>query len=198
MVGNASGVLTTGGEVASETAPTFADDFVVFEGYTTGLIGRITSLEAAFYQEHWQLGRTFETVIASGLSAFFHRYETGVDAFFRVMHHRDGEPCPGYPGETIMGSLAVDRSGREIVGEVALRWFFLHPSLHGQGLGKALMEQAVGFARQTGAHEMVVETFEGLDAACGIYESFGFVLEARWAGLQWGRSLPERRYRLKL
>jgi len=170
----------------------------VEEGYVTGLIGRITSLEAVFYREHWQLGRRFEGVIATGLSEFFNRYEVGVDAFFRVVHDTNGTGCTAPSCDTVMGSLAVDRSGRETPGEVALRWFFLHPSLHGHGLGKALMARAVGFARQTGAREMVVETFEGLEAACGIYESFGFVLEARWEGAQWGRPLPERRYRLIL
>jgi len=180
------------------TAQGNVGDISIAEGYTTGLIGRITSLEAGFYQENWQLGRRFEAVIASGLSDFFNRYETGVDAFFRVVHHRDGEPFSCGPNEIIMGSLAVDRSGRNRRGEAALRWFFLHPSLRGRGVGKALMERAIAFARETSAREIVVETFEGLDAACGIYESFGFVLEDRWEGLQWGRPLLERRYRLKL
>ncbi|SCY66190.1 GNAT family N-acetyltransferase [Desulfoluna spongiiphila] len=170
----------------------------VEEGYVTGLIGRITSLEAAFYREHWQLGRRFEGVIATGLSEFFNRYEAGVDAFFKVMHHANDTGCMASSCDAVMGSLAVDRSGRERPGEVSLRWFFLHPSLHGHGLGKALMARAVGFARETGAREMVVETFEGLGAACSIYESFGFVLESRWEGVQWGRLLPERRYRLIL
>lgn len=168
----------------------------IFEGYTTGLIGRVTSLEAAYYHEHWQLGRRFEAVIAAGLSDFFNRYEPGVDAFFRVVHPMKSHAGPDPSDGVVMGSLAVDRSGRKKSGEVALRWFFLHPSLHGLGVGKALMAQAVGFARQTGARQIVVETFEGLSAACGIYESVGFVLEKRWEGTQWGRPLPERRYRL--
>ena len=170
----------------------------VEEGYVTGLIGRITSLEASFYRERWQLGRRFEGVIATGLSEFFNRYEAGVDAFFRVMQYTESPGCPMPLCDNVMGSLAVDRSGREKPGEVALRWFFLHPSLHGHGLGKTLMARAVGFARETGAREMVVETFEGLEAACAIYESSGFVLESRWEGVQWGRPLPERRYRLVL
>ncbi|WP_236893149.1 GNAT family N-acetyltransferase [Desulfoluna limicola] len=175
-----------------------SNDMSIVEGYTTGLIGRVASLEAVFYREHWQLGRPFEAVIASGLSDYFNRYETGVDAFFRVVHHKECGSLSGQPREMVMGSLAVDRSGRNREGEVALRWFFLHPSLHGRGLGKLLMHRAVAFARETGVRDIEVETFEGLDAACGIYESFGFELEGRWEGRQWGRPLPERRYRLIL
>ena len=77
--------------------PGMDDNCSIIEGYTTGLIGRITSLEAEFYQERWQLGRRFEAVIASGFSDFFNRYETGVDAFFRVVHHKDSELCLSPP-----------------------------------------------------------------------------------------------------
>lgn len=168
-----------------------SQEWFIAEGMVPGLIGRVTSLESAYYKEHWQLGKHFESVIFKGLSDFFDRYVAGLDAFFRVAIPNGMTPS----SDLIMGSMAVDCTGRQCSGEVALRWFFLHPSLHGLGVGKALMGMGIAFAEGIGASEIVVETFEGLDAACGIYEASGFYLEERWEGHQWGRPLPERRYR---
>ena len=166
-----------------------ASQYEIVSGYTTGLIGRMTSLEAHYYASRWQLGPSFEAVIAAGLADFFTRFEPERDAIFRVVT----------PDESVaMGTLALDVSGRDKSGEASLRWFFLHPELHGKGIGKALMASALKHARGIGLSEVVVETFEGLAAAIAIYEANGFFLEKRWEGRQWGRVLPERRYRLVL
>ena len=159
------------------------------QGYATGLLGRMTLMEALYYDEKWQLGPAFEAVIASGLAEFFSRFDDARDTIFRVVTEQ--EPIA-------MGTLALDVGGRENPGEGALRWFFLHPELHGLGLGKRLMEAVLSHAQGIGLSEVVVETFEGLDSAIAIYEAFGFQLEDRWEGAQWGRILPERRYRLVL
>ena len=161
----------------------------IVSGHEAGLIGRMTMLEATDYKNRWGLGLRFEAVIAKGLADFFTRYDASRDAIFRVVTSE--EPLA-------MGTLALDVSGRAEEGEGALRWFFLHPELCGRGLGKALMGHALAHGRALGLSRVVVETFEGLEAAISIYEAHGFRLESRWKGEQWGRVLMERRYLLEL
>ena len=37
-------------------------------------------------------------------------------------------------------------------------------------------------------------TFQGLDAARRLYESYGFQLEEEWPGAQWGKEVVEQRF----
>lgn len=47
----------------------------------------------------------------------------------------------------------------------------------GSGVGSALMQAGIAFARQAGAHKIVLEVFPHNEAALALYEKFGFVRE---------------------
>jgi putative acetyltransferase len=51
---------------------------------------------------------------------------------------------------------------------------YLLPEARGHGLGKLLIEMALGYARQQGYHNVYIETMPELKKAMGIYEKFGF------------------------
>lgn len=56
-----------------------------------------------------------------------------------------------------------------------LRKLFLLPESRGKGLGKALTEACIGFARAQGFEQCYLDTLENMDAAIGLYEKIGFV-----------------------
>jgi len=59
-------------------------------------------------------------------------------------------------------------------GTCELVKMYLHPSARGKGLGKALIEKCMEFARQAGYKKMYIETMPELATAISIYEKFGF------------------------
>jgi ribosomal protein S18 acetylase RimI-like enzyme len=58
--------------------------------------------------------------------------------------------------------------------ECYLAELYVAPSSRGRGLGRALMEEAIAFARGRGAGYMDLNTGEDDVAARGLYESLGF------------------------
>jgi ribosomal protein S18 acetylase RimI-like enzyme len=59
--------------------------------------------------------------------------------------------------------------------ECYLAELYVVPSRRGQGLGRALMEEAIELARREGANEMLLGTSEDDVAARALYESLGFI-----------------------
>ena len=58
--------------------------------------------------------------------------------------------------------------------ECYLAELYVQPSERGRGIGRALMEAAIEFARERGADYMDLGTAESDGAARGLYESLGF------------------------
>lgn len=56
-----------------------------------------------------------------------------------------------------------------------LRWVVLAPEGRGLGLGRAMVERALDYARARGYSRVFLETTDGLDASMAIYKKLGFV-----------------------
>ncbi len=74
------------------------------------------------------------------------------------------------------GSRAVGMAGayREDSGRWNVISMWVDPAARGRGIGQALLESAVGFAREHGAGEIVLGVTDGNDAARTLYETYGF------------------------
>jgi GNAT superfamily N-acetyltransferase len=59
--------------------------------------------------------------------------------------------------------------------EPEVRFLAVHPSMRGQGLGKALMDECVQRALRSGANALGLHTMELMRAAVHMYERMGFV-----------------------
>jgi putative acetyltransferase len=94
----------------------------------------------------------------------------------------------------IVGQIHVDTTGHgfgEIGMMVARDW-------RGRGVGTALMEHAIGWAREQGLHKLCLDVFAHNEAAIALYRKLGFVEEGRrvkqyrrgngelWDGIQMG------------
>ena len=154
---------------------------VEYNGYMPGTIGRITEIEAKYYNSKWGFGRTFEAKIATTLSGFICDFDRDRDGLWTA--------CID---DRVEGSIAVD--GREHDTEGAqLRWFFLSPEFRGQGIGDSLIGHAMDFCKQKKYSRVYLWTFEGLTSARRLYEKYGFRLVEQHEGSHWGTKVTEQK-----
>ncbi|MBO2926752.1 bifunctional helix-turn-helix transcriptional regulator/GNAT family N-acetyltransferase [Metapseudomonas otitidis] len=166
------------GEHAGATLPSPQ----LYPGYRPGLIGRITQMHADFYARNSGFGQVFESQVASGLADFCER-----------LVHPCNQLWTAVAGEHIVGSIAIDGQSMGH-NEAHLRWFMLEEAYHGHGLGRCLLETALGFCDTNGFDAVHLWTFSGLDAARHLYEKQGFVLRQAREGSQWGTSVIEQHF----
>ena len=169
------------GRQASEPAPPVAHT-AIKQGYTSGLIGRIVDMHAAYYSRHAGLGAAFEAKVAGELADFTGRLNNPENAIWYVQR-----------GENIAGSIAID--GEDLRDQRAhLRWFIVDDEIRGTGTGRSLIHKALEFCDDSGFRETHLWTFKGLDAARSVYEKSGFSLAEETRGVQWGVELLEQKF----
>jgi GNAT superfamily N-acetyltransferase len=159
---------------------------VTVSGYIPGAIGRIVELHGRYYHEYWGFDLFFESKVATELSEFLCRFNEARDGFWVVSVEG-----------SIIGSIAIDGLNYDSKG-AHLRWFIVTPENQGQGIGKALIKEAIEFCRRAKFNRVYLWTFTGLDAARHLYEKFGFKLSEQHEGNQWGKKVMEQMFELSL
>lgn len=151
-------------------------------GYRPGLIGQVVALHADYYSRALGFGQAFESKVALGLAEFCGRLERPCNRIWLAMD-----------GDRILGSVAID--GEDLGGGIAhLRWFIVHDSLRGTGLGRRMLTEAVRFCDERNAPSTHLWTVRGLDAAVHLYNSLGFELAAEYDDQSWGLPMREMRF----
>ncbi|WP_431281053.1 GNAT family N-acetyltransferase [Humitalea sp. 24SJ18S-53] len=129
-------------------------------------------------------------------------------ALYAAEHGWDAMAFEGYVGGIIAAFAAADPAGRGMwiatiddapVGSVAvmddgggtarLRLLILDPAARGRGLGRALLAEAMGFARAAGYRQMTLSTYASLVAARALYAAQGFALVRATPTHDWGQAL---------
>ena len=162
---------------------------VTFEqGWRPGVIGEIASLHGVYYAREWGFGAFFEAKVAAELAAFVSRYDPARDLLLTA--RRDG---------AFLASVTIDGSDPDLAsGESHLRWFITSDAARGSGVGGGLMTKAMDFLREAGFRSCYLTTFQGLDAARGLYERHGFELTVESDSETWGVTVREQRFELAL
>ena len=83
-----------------------------------------------------------------------------------------GQIFLGLLDDVIVGCVAMVRTSPT---DFELAKMAVSPAVHGQGVGKLLCQHAIGYARQSGAKTVWLETNRVLTPAISLYERVGFV-----------------------
>ena len=144
----------------------------------------VTFLHGTLYSEEYGLDSTFEVEVGQEITGFIRQFDPRRDGFWVAE-----------AGDLVVGAIVIVHRGRE---EAQLRWFILHPSYRGLGLGRELMTYTVDFCKDKQYTKVFLWTFNELHAAIHLYQSFGFERTETKTHLCWGRNLTEERYELDL
>ena len=155
-------------------------------GYFPGAIGKITTLHAVYYKEHWGLDHSFETQVGKEVSDFITHFDEKKDGLWNAMS-----------GDELAGCIAI-AGDRDQPEDARLRCYIVDPFFQGQGIGKTLIKRAIHFCMKAGYRRIYLWTFKGLNSAQSIYEQNGFKLTEERDVEQWGGIISEQRFDLVL
>ncbi|MCP4328307.1 MAG: GNAT family N-acetyltransferase [Alphaproteobacteria bacterium] len=104
-------------------------------GHRPGALGWVVGIHGTYYAEAWNFGPEFEAKVAAGMGRFLAEFEAGRDGFWLAL-----------VDDRMAGSVSVDRSKAATSG-AHLRWFIVDDRFRGQGIGRRLLEAAIGLCR---------------------------------------------------
>jgi len=94
-----------------------------------------------------------------------------------LRRHRDAAVFVAEAPEGIVGRLSIARDSHPASRHVADLGLMVAASHRRRGIGWALLEQAVRWARESGVRKIELHVFPHNEAAIRLYERFGFVRE---------------------
>ena len=167
--------------LSSGKSPT---ETLVIRSHKPGDIGLIAYKHAAFYSERYGFDVTFDAYVASALSEFVLNYDPEKEHLWVVEE-----------GSTPVAFIAIVNVDDEVA---QLRWFLVEPHLRGNGLGKKLLNEAVGFCRRRNYKRVILWTVANLQVARKLYSRFGFEVSDSKTHEIWGQNLTEEMWELQL
>ena len=151
------------GRLRHHLAPeTLAASPVTYRNLGPGDAGWIAMRFGELYRHQFDVDHTFEGIVLDAMSEYLRDLDPARDRVWIV--ERAG---------LRLGSILLMHTEDPSVAK--LRLFFLDPLARGQGIGTALMDQCLSFARATGYGRVTLWTQGQLSAAIRHYERAGFV-----------------------
>jgi GNAT superfamily N-acetyltransferase len=159
------------------------DDIQIRTTIKPGDIGYIIYLHGILYAAEFDWDYSFETYVAEPLSEFARSNDPHQRIWIVEQSDR------------VCGSIALVRISSD---KAQLRWFLIHPSLRGKGIGKKLMTLLMDFASQEHYQSIELWTVKGLEVACALYRRYGFELSEEKTSHIWGSTVIEQKYLLNI
>ncbi len=150
---------------------------VVIRGHRLGELGWLIHRQGLVYNEQFGWNIEFEALIAGIYSQFQFAPDTPAKQLW--VAEQDGR---------IVGSIFVMPSDG-LPGSAQLRMLYTEPAARGQGIGTALVGQAVSFAREHGYARMRLWTHTNQAAARKLYAAAGFAIVETMPEHNFGKDL---------
>ncbi len=154
----------------------------IIREHRAGDMGWVISAHGRLYSEEYGWDLTFEALVAEIAAKFLREFKPGRERCF--IAELDGAPA---------GSAFVVQDDE---ATAKLRLVLVEKRAQGYGLGKRLVQEAVGFARAAGYARMVLWTNDILHAARAIYIAEGFKLVAEERHHSFGQDLVGQNWEL--
>ncbi|HSS98488.1 MAG TPA: helix-turn-helix domain-containing GNAT family N-acetyltransferase [Terriglobales bacterium] len=138
-----------------------------------GDMGWIVHRHGELYAQEYQYDERFEALVAEVTAKFIQNFDPKRERCW--IAERDAE---------ILGSIFIVQESKSVA---KLRLLFVEPGARGLGIGRNLVTECVGFARQAGYKKIVLWTQSELSAARHLYEEAGFKLIKKEPHQSWGR-----------
>ena len=149
-----------------------------------GDFGWMVTRHAVLYAQEYQWTENFEGLCAQIVAEFLNNFDPHYERAW--IAERDGEP---------VGSMLLAKETPEVA---RLRLLLVEPSARGLGIGTALTDACIGFARQCGYRRITLWTHRVLTAARHVYERAGFRLTSSEARQSWGQDVVSEYWDMEL
>lgn len=160
-------------------------DPVVLRSHRIGELGWLVHRQGLLYNQQYGWNGDFEALIARIYNEFHFAPDTPPKNLW--VADKDGD---------IAGSIFCMPSDG-IEGSAQLRMLYVEPWARGQGVGRALVEQCVAFARDAGYERMRLWTHEIQVAARKLYAAAGFRIVEEWDHESFGKQLHAEIWELR-
>jgi GNAT superfamily N-acetyltransferase len=149
-----------------------------------GDLGWVIARHAMLYGEEYGWGAPFEGLCAQIVSDFINHYDPQRERCW--IAERGGEN---------VGSIFLVKETDEVA---RMRLLLVEPSVRGLGIGVALVDASIAFAREAGYRRITLWTHSILAAARVIYERKGFTLTESKPHNSWGKEVVGETWDLEL
>lgn len=139
-----------------------------------GDIGWVAGRHGELYWQEYGYDERFEALVAGIVAQFVQKLDPKHERCW--IAEKDGER---------VGTVFLVKKSKTVA---KLRLLLVEPRARGLGIGKRLVSECVGFARQAGYKKVVLWTQSELHTARHLYEQAGFTRIAQKPHQSWGRT----------